>query len=437
MSMIFEDFVPARRIEELKKKIKQLNKRAVKMGLPEMTLTVNTDLFEIREIRLEDADNVRKIKLRYVWVEIDGESPKFPGWNLKGVVDHVRDADLNKVSAVPGFELDPAYRTIKPTCDHCKTQRYRNKTFIVLHDDGRELRVGSGCIKDFLGHKNAEQILNHAKSLAFLDFNDYKDPSIGMGYTPDEFPVVDVMAYAAKHIRVHGWTSKGKAAEWGTMPTSAHVDTDFEDLNCGRGGRVEKPSEADVELAKAALAWISEFDLKDPAIQDYIYNCGLIAKTSMARYWEFGLVCSIVASYQNHLLKLTEQTLEKKTSDWVGEVGQKKFEVDVTFLKEWGFSGQWATVYIMKFVDADGNIFIWKTASPVSVKAGDKLKLVGTIKAHDEKYDTKQTVMTRCKYKLLVACNECETEFYDDCKDMYSFCSDDCRQKYADKLDGK
>jgi hypothetical protein len=401
MTSYFEDFIPASRVPELEKKIKSLNKRAVKMNLPEMILVVDKDNEELRDIIIEDYDNCRKFKIRYVYVSITGESPKYPDWNLKGVIDHERDADFNLVSAVPGFELDPAYRTIDPTCDHCNTQRFRKKTFVVINENSeREMRVGSGCIKDFLGHKNAEQILNHAKSLAFLDFNGFREPGFGPGWVPEEWPIEEVMAFAAKSIRLDGWTSKAKAMDYGSESTAGRVSDDFDALyswGSKRRDHVVHPNETDKQVALDALEWIKSFDLADPKTNDYVYNCGLLAKSSLVRNWEFGLTCSIVASYQNHLAKQNEQKFEKKISNYIGAVGDKGVELAVTFLKEWGFDGQWGTVYIMKFVTDEGNVVIWKTAAPVMIDQGQKITLRGSIKAHEEKYEIKQTIMTRCR----------------------------------------
>lgn len=86
-------------------------------------------------------------------------------------------------------------------------------------------------------------------------------------------------------------------------------------------------------------------------------------------------------------------------SEHVGEVG-KRLTVEVTLVKSFSFESNYGyyptTSYIHNFVDAAGNVFIWKTTNSVSETAG-KIKLTGTVKEHGEYRDIKQTILTRCK----------------------------------------
>lgn len=55
------------------------------------------------------------------------------------------------------------------------------------------------------------------------------------------------------------------------------------------------------------------------------------------------------------------------------------------------------TNYIYTFTDESGNVFIWKTTAIIWEKTGSKIKLKGTIKAHGEFRNIKQTELMRCK----------------------------------------
>jgi predicted extracellular nuclease len=54
-------------------------------------------------------------------------------------------------------------------------------------------------------------------------------------------------------------------------------------------------------------------------------------------------------------------------------------------------------MYAHTFKDADGNVFTWKTQNGVGLNVGDSVNVKGTIKAHTEYKEEKQTELTRCK----------------------------------------
>lgn len=98
-----------------------------------------------------------------------------------------------------------------------------------------------------------------------------------------------------------------------------------------------------------------------------------------------------------------QNKIEEKTSEWVGEVKQR-ITVNVTYIG----SASWeqpaylswepdVLMYLHKFVDADGNMLVWKTTSGISIDENTTVELTGTIKEHKEYKETKQTVLTRCK----------------------------------------
>lgn len=93
---------------------------------------------------------------------------------------------------------------------------------------------------------------------------------------------------------------------------------------------------------------------------------------------------------------------EKAISQYVGEVGEK-VEVKGSYVR----SGSWeqkayagygmTTMYCHTFKDADGNVFIWKTQKGIAFEYGENVNIKGTVKAHSEYKDEKQTELTRCK----------------------------------------
>lgn len=97
---------------------------------------------------------------------------------------------------------------------------------------------------------------------------------------------------------------------------------------------------------------------------------------------------------------------QKAKSQHVGNVGEK-LDIEATYDHRAYYTAHigWMeqTIYIHTFRDSDGNALIWKTSSTslVGIVDGDKVKLRGTIKEHNEYKDEKQTALTRCKVEKI------------------------------------
>jgi hypothetical protein len=97
-----------------------------------------------------------------------------------------------------------------------------------------------------------------------------------------------------------------------------------------------------------------------------------------------------------------EREAKKTKSDWVGKLKERR-EFDLTLVFRTGWDTQWGYTCLLKFVDADDNVFVWKTGVGLfdsegrAAEAGYKVRLKGTVKEHSEYDGVKQTVLTRCK----------------------------------------
>ena len=113
---------------------------------------------------------------------------------------------------------------------------------------------------------------------------------------------------------------------------------------------------------------------------------------------DLGLVASVPLMYDNYLKSKKKQekySFYQDHSNFIGNPGSK-FSLDVsviesTFLSYKGF-------YIYAFEDETSNVIKWMTGKELDFKIGDKVKLSGTIKAHNQtKYYGAETLVTRCK----------------------------------------
>lgn len=67
----------------------------------------------------------------------------------------------------------------------------------------------------------------------------------------------------------------------------------------------------------------------------------------------------------------------------------------VTYETEYSYYGEVQQTFV--FEDEDGHVFIWRTGTLPNIEEGDKIELIGTVKEHTTYYDTKRTVLTRCR----------------------------------------
>lgn len=105
-------------------------------------------------------------------------------------------------------------------------------------------------------------------------------------------------------------------------------------------------------------------------------------------------------------------------SEYIGSVGSK-ISLEVTYKKSFDYQTHYTyygeTHYIRIFEDSEGNCIVWNTTSgivedkkvldkngiPVFIPLNSKIIITATIKEHSEYKGTKQTVVSRPRFKLI------------------------------------
>lgn len=135
--MRFEEFVLTDNIELVVAKITKLNKKADKLNCAHITVTVTEETkIEVLKKNVE-AGRTHDETYHYTKIVIEGETPKLNGWSLVAVKHHDPDMGL-MIDTVPEKEMPREFRETGDACDHCKSNRRRNETFI-LEKDMKEL----------------------------------------------------------------------------------------------------------------------------------------------------------------------------------------------------------------------------------------------------------------------------------------------------------
>lgn len=349
---------------------------------------------------------------QWVYITVAGESPKFAGWTLTGCLEplYLEDGTAeNIVRTVPGHTVPAEYRDRIGECDHCQSIRRRKETFVVQHEDGRYKMVGRQCIKDFLGHKDPHSLARMAEWLMELaglcEGAEKEDWMGGGGREPNSWSLDYFLKVTSAVIRKEGWLSRSKAQEWDKTPTSSYIMFYLSPPPSNREAAEDHrkyKAEIDAILqdpvheqdAVKAVDWCKGLEPKEA--EDYLYNINLVARSGYVKDKTVGLAASILAAYR----RATGQVEEKKdrpVSQHIGAVGDK-LELDIQCKNVISVEGMYGATGIHKMEDDVGNQLTWFASGGTNwLQEGERFRIKGTVKAHDEYKGVKQTILTRVK----------------------------------------
>lgn len=434
--------------------LEKLAKRAVKKGLPVLAWDWGKPYIEAIEKFIENGQEIPvdarvldtnqfgvrvSVDIRRVPLTLPSEAPKYAGWKFVATLQHLDNENI--VRSIPGETMPEVYRSRGPMCDHCRSLRRRNDTFVLRHDDNRTVQVGSTCIRDFLGSDEAGKIaalaclLSEARSVAEGGCEE------GMGGGGSgEWLLSDLLPYVAWEIRTYGWVSRTQAREKGEE-TSATANRGWGYLTSleARKKAGAKPTEEDLTMALASEAWCES--LSDDAVNgekgDYLHNIRAVSRQGLVSYRTAGLAASIVVAYQRHLgreRQKAERAARPVHDAFLGAVGDKvTFGLPAKVGKRGqtlkgapivlssepltldfvtGYSTEFGYTTVLKFRATNGAIIVWKASNTEIERAdvGKRYTLAGSIKAHVEYKGEKQTVMSRCDVQEVSAVETAETD---------------------------
>jgi len=387
--------IPEMNYSELETKLSKLNKKAIKLNCEPIVLT----LLGTVDLKISVPWQNNQILVRHNQVTISGVAPIIAGYELIASCEQFENGIL--VKTIPGKTYPERYRDLM-SCEHCNSNRLRKYTFIVRNVETDEYKmVGKSCLKDFLGHMDPNF---YAMILQYLaEFNEKEYSEIPSGFRT-LYNTEEYLSFVAACIRERGWISKTNANEQQTLSTANFAEEAITNYHApsklqDKFTKYPEPTEQDKELANKSLNWAKNLvDTKN----DYLYNIHLLSQQNSISYKEMGFVASIVSSFAKNLeyeiLKEQRETAKKQEllSDYFGSIGEK-IQIELTYVNSYSFETQWGMSHINKFLDQNGNIFIWKSSNSVRVNQGQLVKIKGTIKDHSEYAGAKQTILTRCK----------------------------------------
>lgn len=415
-----------------------LAKRAARKGLPVLAWTWGRPVTATEYLSHEGACDLPgavlhscgsegatyAVPVTRISLTIEGETPKYAGWSFVATLQHLDGENI--VRALPGETLPASYRSRGPVCDHCKAVRRRNDTYVVRHDDGRTMQVGSTCIADFLGSDEAGKIAAQAEILAFARALATDEGFEGFGSSSNDRTLAEYLPIVAWAVRTpgQGWTSRTKAKAEGGSATADRAWSYLTDAREARKAGVDV-SDEDRATALAAEEWADT--LSDSTVDaesgDYLHNLRAVARTGLVQSRTAGLAASMVTAYQRAMGReraKADRAARPSLDAYLGTIGEKvTFGLPAKVTKKGlpakgaptvlsadpvtldfvaGFDTMYGYTTILKFRTSEGASVVWFASSTSIGRAdvGKSYTLAGTVKKHDEYKGTKQTTLTRC-----------------------------------------
>lgn len=390
--------------------VERMNRRAKKLGLPPITLEIGKP--EVRKQTMHkahEAGPAHTYGVEVFPVKISVTPIKLPGpWEFAGRIDHEEEGNI--IASVPGMDIPARFRTADCSCEHCKTKRTRNHTYVVRNaKEDRHVQVGTDCIRDFLGHDSPEHI---AQQLAFFSSitihidgfaeSDHEFGGGGGSGTGKYLVVEAVLPIACAVIRQHAYVSGGKEREAAitgdnsVVSTRRRVDSVLNNPKADLTGKYA-PTDADEALAAESLTWVREELAALTTLSDYYSNLVVAASAEHFNEKHLGLIVSVPSAYEREVGKRRELARKATTSRHVGAEGER-VDFDLVLRKTRTNPSDFGVSTLCEFEDADGNIIKWWKSGPdAPCELDQRILLKGTIKGHGHYKGVPETTINRCK----------------------------------------
>lgn len=401
--------IPADRIGDFTARMDTLSKRARRLKIGTAAFTVGK-IACVESVKITDWDGeTRFVRVDFLPVVLEGGAPiRAAGWEFIARLERLGDENLVHVRPGVNAEIVDRYKTSGAACEHCNTIRNRKDTYVVRHDDGRQMQIGATCLRDFLGCDSPAGLA--AKFEWFTQAADAASGFAGEGYIAPECTLETMLAVAATVIRVKGFASRARvqafyeAGGHGLSTTSSIVSTALwgtsDEAVAERRWIKAASRPEDRAQAQEAIAYWAGMVAPDG---DYERNLSLLCRQDVAKARHAGLLVSAIPSWARAKGLTLGPVVEKRESQHVGKVGERLRGLVATVTMRRGFDGDWGGSVLVKMIDDDGNVLTWFASNSADFALNARVRFDATVKAHKEHKGAKETQLTRATFKAVVA----------------------------------
>lgn len=372
---------------KFEKLVKKLGRLFRKLDEINAKYTFNIEETFTREVPIYANDEINKVTydtkktaiVDCVRFTLDFDKYVVGDYRVGAVVERSADENLNLVYTVDDTVDFADYAKTNLRCEHCN-KNYNRKKVVVLVDNetGTHKMVGTACLKDFIGYEVASFAGYFDDIHSILAENE--EPYIyenTLGAYKVYIDTREYLAYCINIIEAKGYSK--------TVKTDALYN-----LN-----KKVEINETDYETADKVIEFFKTYETRDIFEVD---TKAIVTGLKPVSY-ENGYIAYAYELYKKIIKKIEaakEAAEAAAKSDYYGKIGDK---IDITgkINRAGHYETQFGTVVIFKIIDADGNIFVWKTTTYIDIENDSFVNVRGTIKDHNEFRNEKQTVLTRCK----------------------------------------
>ena len=405
-------------------KLADLNEKFAKKNLPLINCSMEkTEIYHVDEWTKEKTPYtlyVATLSSDFNQTNLSGVDVEF-----EGVVSLIEKSENDKIFTFKNINYSNLLANC--SCDKCHKKIGRNK-YLVFSKVGKKVEtrddlvvLGTSCAKDYFPF-SIESYFGYLES-AFEELGSYDEFSGSLGGCSSHHYTLSAIYYAtlacSDNLKVYEkeGVTKGNVLGW---LNNLKMDkyTYYRDAY---------PIPSNPIPFEDVISWIKDMYDTDEFVSDFHTNARSVFFKTLddgtremrheinEKYMGIA-VYAMFASKQNHDKMVAKKIAEEERAkvnaevEYYGAVGDK-FELTLTFDKSFCFEGAYGFTYIHLFHDDEGHQFKWSSSNGtyqcwcktngkdgfLEYEVGKKYTLKGTIKAHEEYRNVKQTVITRCK----------------------------------------
>lgn len=339
-----------------------------------------------------DADT---ITLELFDVEIKGDCPNIPGYNLLGTIKDEPGVGVILHSIKEENPVPDDYRYLPISCDHCNTAHRRVFAFVIQNEE-ETLSIGRHCFGEFTGSNNnvlaaIDNTMLMESLFSSFAFDEYDGDREQYGSSFKKMYYVDaILAYAWNETQVtKGYVRRNPDDEQAYNTPDAVI------------GRVtstnpKKELYTDDDLAQAKT--LIEFIKAMPADNEYIRNMQAFVSADAIQFKRIGFVASAVSIWFRHL-KSKMNLPTKVESNHIGIINEKITNLKITVLATKIVEGNYGNKQMVKMIDEQGNVLTWWNSSSNWYDVGFEAVIKSAkVKLHDVYNNQKQTTVSHVKF---------------------------------------
>lgn len=398
--------IPACVYDKVIKRLGRLAKDAdVELTLIEGTSIVYRKAAVVKKVvgyepfKVHQLDMTQALECKRVTIE---DMPSCNGFEFIGKLVHTEAGNLIAMAGSAQGEVTPeAWRTAKPTCDHCKTKRTRKDTFIIRCPDGSIKRIGRNCLADFLMTEPSQLIAaavfeDSLRMLETADEEEWGSFGGGFGWA---LATEHYLACAVASIEQRGFFKSGSEEMTtradasflaGPMPTGA----DHLSAQMRADWKANQPTPEHHARAVELVLWLEANEDKS----DYIYNLKVALSLPVIRRETEGLVASAPQAYNRHLGQIAERKARETEVDagYMGEIKERLvFSAVVLNVRVVQVEGPWGGGRLTTLRTPQGHEIVTWSSVCSEHDMGKTIRIKGTVTKHSMYKGKHQTTVNR------------------------------------------